>query len=125
MGCIYEQTFLDTYAKVTFAKLYTMKTPLTAAKLLNDQVLPFFEQHAMGLLRVLTDRATGYCGRHAYELYLEINNIDHTKTKARHPQINGICEHIHITILQEFYQVTIRKKIYHTLEQLQKDLDEW
>ena len=128
VGRIYQQTFLDTYAKVACAKLYTMKTPLTAAELLNDQVLPFFEQHAMGLLRVLTDRGTEYCGRHdshAYELYLAINNIDHTKTKAKHPQTNGICERFHKTVLQEFYQVTFRKKIYRTLAQLQKDLDAW
>ncbi len=127
-GRIYEQTFLDTYAKVACAKLYTMKTPLTAAELLNDQVLPFFEQHAMGLLRVLTDRGTEYCGRHdshAYELYLAINNIDHSKTKTKHPQTNGICERLHKTVLQEFYQVAFRKKIYRTLEQLQKDLDAW
>ena len=111
--------------RVTCAKLYTMKTPLTAAELLNDQVLPFFEQYAMGLLRVLTDRVTEYCARHAYELYLEINNIYHTKTKAKHPQTNGICERFHKTVIQEFYQITIRKKIYHTLEQVQKGLNEW
>ena len=79
-----------------------MKTPLTAAELLNDQVLPFFEQHARGLLRVLTDRGTEYCLRHdshPYKLYLAINNIDHTKTKAKHPQTNGICERFHKTVL--------------------------
>ena len=87
-----------------------MKTPLTAAELLNDQVLPFFEEHTMGLLRVLTDRGAEYGGRHdshAYELYLAINNIDHSKTKP--PQTNGICERFHKTVLQEFYQVAFRK----------------
>ena len=89
-----------------------MKTTLTAAELLNDQVLPFFEEHTMGLLRVLTDRGAEYGGRHdshAYELYLAINNIDHSKTKTKHPQTNGICERFHITVLQEFYQVAFRK----------------
>ena len=89
-----------------------MKTPLTAAELLNDQVLPFFEEHTMGLLRVLTDRGAEYGGRHdshAYELYLAINNIDHSKTKTKHPQTNGICERFHKTLLQEFYQVAFRK----------------
>ena len=121
VGRIYEQTFIDTYAKVSFTKLYTMKTPLTAADLLNDQVLPFFEEHPMGLLGVLTDRGTEYCGRHdrhAYELYLAINNTDHSKTKTKHPQTNGICERFHKTVLQEFYQVAFRKKIYSSLEQL-------
>ena len=40
-------------------------------------------------------------------------------------QTNGICERFHKTILQEFYQVTFRKKFYETIEQLQTDLDEW
>ena len=108
--------------------MYTMKTPLTAAELLNDLVLAFFEEHAMGLLRVLTDRGSEYGDRHdshAYELYLAINNIDHSKTKTKHPQTNGICERFHKTVLQEFYQVAFRKKNYRTLEQLQIDLDEW
>ena len=128
VGRIYQQTFIDTYAKVGFAKLYTTKTPITAADLLNDKVLPFYERHQMPLLRILTDRGTEYCGKaetHDYQLYLAINDIEHTKTKARSPQTNGICERFHKTILQEFYQITFRKKIYRDLETLQSDLDEW
>lgn len=128
VGRIYQQTFVDTYAKVAFAKLYTTKTPITAADLLNDKVLPFFIEHKLPLLRILTDRGTEYCGkaeRHDYQLYMAINDIDHTKTKVRSPQTNGICERFHKTILQEFYQVTFRKKLYSTLSELQKDLDEW
>lgn len=128
VGRIYQQTFVDTYSKVAFAKLYTSKTPITSADLLNDKVLPFFAQQQLPMLRILTDRGTEYCGRmdqHDYQLYLAINDIDHTKTKAQSPQTNGICERFHKTILQEFYQVTFRKKLYATLEELQKDLDEW
>jgi len=128
VGRIYQQTFVDTYSKVAFAKLYTTKTPITSADVLNDKVLPFFEDHQLPMLRILTDRGTEYCGKaeqHDYQLYLAINNIDHTKTKARSPQTNGICERFHKTILQEFYQITFRKKIYDNLEDLQKDLDEW
>jgi len=128
VGRIYQQTFVDTYSKVAFAKLYTSKTPITSADILNDRVLPFFDQHQLPMLRILTDRGTEYCGRmdqHDYQLYLAINDIDHTKTKAQSPQTNGICERFHKTILQEFYQVTFRKKLYATLEELQKDLDEW
>ena len=128
VGRIYQQTFVETYSKVAFAKLYTMKTPITAADLLNDRVMPFFEQHDMGLLRILTDRGTEYCGRadsHDYQLYLALNNIDHSKTKVKSPQTNGICERFHKTILQEFYQITFRKKVYKTLEELQTDLDKW
>ncbi|HGF7147938.1 TPA: IS481-like element ISVvu4 family transposase, partial [Vibrio cholerae] len=128
VGRIYQQTFVDTYSKVAFAKLYTTKTPITAADILNDKVLPFFEAHELPMLRILTDRGTEYCGRveqHDYQLYLAINDIDHTKTKAMSPQTNGICERFHKTILNEFYQVTFRKKLYGSIEELQKDLDEW
>lgn len=128
VGRIYQQTFVDTYAKVAFAKLYTTKTPIAAADLLNDRVLPFYQEHEVPLLRVLTDRGTEYCGKveqHDYQLYLAVNDIDHTRTKAQSPQTNGICERFHKTILNEFYQVAFRKKIYTTLEELQDDLDAW
>ena len=128
VGRIYQQTFVDTYSKCAAAKLYSTKTPITAADLLNDKVLPFFEEHGMGLIRILTDRGTEYCGRpeaHDYQLYLALNDIEHTKTKVRHPQTNGICERFHKTILNEFYQVTFRKKIYLSIEELQVDLDDW
>ena len=109
-------------------KLYTTKTPITAADLLNDRVLPFFEEHGISIIRMLTDRGTEYCGKveqHDYELYLGINDIEHTKTKAYSPQTNGICERFHKTILEEFYQVAFRRKIYNNLEELQTDLDDW
>jgi transposase InsO family protein len=128
VGRIYQQTFVDTYAKVAFAKLYTTKMPIAAADLLNDRVLPFYQEHEVALLRVLTDRGTEYCGKveqHEYQLYLAVNDVDHTRTKAQSPQTNGICERFHKTILNEFYQVAFRKKIYATLEELQADLDVW
>lgn len=128
VGRIYQQTFVDTYSKVAFAKLYTTKTPITSADLLNDQVLPFFEAQEVSMLRILTDRGTEYCGKleqHDYQLYLAMNDIEHTRTKAQSPQTNGICERFHKTILQEFYQVTFRKKLYQTMEELQQDLDVW
>jgi transposase InsO family protein len=128
VGRIYQQTFIDTYSKVVFAKLYDRKTPVTAADLLNDRVLPFFEEYEISLLRMLTDRGTEYCGNpehHDYELYLALEDIDHTRTKAQSPQTNGICERFHKTVLNEFYRVTFRKKLYKTIEELQADLDHW
>lgn len=128
VGRIYQQTFVDTYAKVACAKLYTTKTPITSADVLNDRVLPLFQEHELPLLRILTDRGTEYCGRpeqHDYQLYLAINDIDHTRTKAKSPQTNGICERFHKTVLDEFYRVAFRKKIYEDLESLQRDLDKW
>ena len=128
VGRVYQQTFIDTYAKVAFTKLYDRKTPITAADLLNDRVLPFFDEHDIRLSRVLTDRGTEYCGspeRHEYELYLAVEDIDHTRTKTRSPQTNGICERFHRTVLDEFYRVAFRKKIYRTIDELQADLDAW
>jgi transposase InsO family protein len=128
VGRIYQQTFVDTYSKVAFAKLYDRKTPLTAADLLNDQVVPFFDTHEVPLNRVLTDRGTEYCGSpatHVYELYLAVENIDHTRTKVKSPQTNGIVERFHKTVLNEFYRVAFRKKIYPSLVDLQADLDGW
>ena len=125
---MYQQTYVDTYAKVAFARLYTTKTPITAADLLNDRVLPFFEEHKLPVLRILTDRGTEFCGKaehHDYQLYLAVDGIEHTKTKAQSPQTNGICERINKTILQELYQITFRKKIDNDLASLQQDLDEW
>lgn len=126
VGRIYQQTFIDTYAKVGFGKLYERKTPVTAADLLNDRVIPFYEEHGVPLQRILTDRGTEFCGapeRHEYELYLAVEDIDHTRTKTRSPQTNGICERFQKTLLDEFYRVTFRKKIYRALEELQADLD--
>jgi transposase InsO family protein len=128
VGRIYQQTFIDTYSRVAFAKLYDRKNALVAADLLNCRVLPFFEAHDVPLLRVLTDRGTEYCGNrehHEYQLYLAVENIDHSKTKARSPQTNGICERFQRTMLQEFYQIAFRKKVYQSLEDIQTDADAW
>jgi hypothetical protein len=128
IGRIYQQTFIDTYTKVAFAKLYDRKNALVAADLLNDRVLPFFEEQEVPLLRILTDRGTEYCGQrehHEYQLYLAVENIDHSRTRAKSPQTNGICERFHRTMQDEFYSVAFRKKLYSSLEQLQNDLDAW
>lgn len=128
VGRIYQQTFIDTYSKVAFARLYDRKNALVAADLLNSQVVPFFEENDIPLLRVLTDRGTEYCGNrdhHEYQLYLTLEDIDHSRTKVKSPQSNGICERFHKSVLDEFYRVAFRKKIYNSLDELQEDLDTW
>jgi transposase InsO family protein len=128
IGRIYGQTFIDTYSKVAFVKLYDRKNALVAADMLNDRVLPFYEEQGVPLLRILTDRGTEYCGNcehHEYQLYLAVENIDHSKTKAYSPQTNGICERFHRTMQEEFYSVAFRKRLYNTLEELQADVDAW
>lgn len=128
VGRIYQQTFIDTYSRVAICKLYNVRNALAAAEVLNDRVVPFFDEQGVPLQRILTDRGTEYCGTpetHEYQLFLAINDIDHSRTKAYSPQTNGICERFHKTILEEFYQIAFRKKIYRSLEELQCDLDIW
>lgn len=128
VGKIYQQTFVDTYSKVAFAQLSDRKNALVATYLLNSKVVPFFDEHQVKLMSILTDRGTEYCGKrehHEYQLYLTLEDIGHNKTKAKSPQTNGICERFHRTIQEEFYSVAFRKKVYNSIEQLQQDLDRW
>jgi transposase InsO family protein len=126
VGRIYQRTFIDTCSKVAFAKLYDRKTPITAADLFNDRVIPFFDAREVKLCRVLTDRGTEYCGNpehHEYELYLALEDIDHSRTKTKSPQTNGILEQLHKTMLNAFYRIALRKKIYRAINVLQADID--
>jgi len=126
VGRLYQQTGIDTHANVGFAKLYLEKTSLTAADLMNDKVLPFYDEQGVNVLRVLTDRGREYCGRietHHYELFLHLNGIEHTKTKPRSPQTNGCVERLNQIIQEEFYKVAFRRKLYGSLDEIQADLD--
>ncbi|MEF2233196.1 MAG: IS481 family transposase [Candidatus Cardinium sp.] len=128
IGKVYTQLFIDSYSRVAHAKLYTDKTALTAADLLNDRILPFYQDQNIPILRILTDRGTEYKGKiehHAFELFLSIEGIEHTVTKAYSPQTNGFCERFNKTMKQEFFDTAMRKKIYTDLHDLQQDLDSW
>ena len=119
VGRIYQQTFIDTYSRVADVKLYTDKTAITAADLLNDRVVPFFDEQGVKLQRILTDRGTEYYQRpsacrggrpenHAYQLYLAVEDIDHSRTKANSPQTNGIYERFHRTMQDECNSLLFR-----------------
>lgn len=126
VGKIYQQTGIDTFSNVGFAKLYLDKSAITAADFMNDKVLPFFDNEHIKMLRVLTDRGTEYSGRienHPFQLFLHLNDIEHSRTKAFHPQTNGCTERLNQIIQDEFYAVAFRKTHYKTLEQIQIDLD--
>ncbi|MGI2257556.1 IS481 family transposase [Candidatus Cardinium hertigii] len=128
IGKVYTQVFIDSYSRVSNAKLYTDKTALTASDLLNDRVLPWYQEQSIPILRILTDRGTEYKGKiehHAFELFLSIEGIEHTVTKSYSPQTNGFCERFNKTMKQEFFDTAMRKKIYSNLDDLQEDLDYW
>jgi transposase InsO family protein len=123
---LYQQTGIDTHSNIGFAKVYTERTSLTAADFLNDRVLPFFDEQSIRILRVLSDNGPEYCGRpesHPYQLFLHLNDIEHTRIKVCHPQTNGSVERLNQTIEEEFYKVAFRKRLFRTLEEIQTDLD--
>ncbi len=126
VGRINQQTFKETYSRIAFAKLYTTKHAITSSDILNNRVIPFFEENKIPLLRILTDRGTEFKGKpehHEYELYLSFKGINHTKTQVRHPQKNGICGRLHRNLQEEVYAIAFSKKLYDKLELLQKDPD--
>jgi len=128
VGRIYQQTFIDTYTKVAFAKLYDRKHAITAADTLNDRVLPFFEEHGVPLLRILTDQGaniaeTARRTSMRCTWILKTSSIPARRPRARKP--TGICERFHQTIQNEFYASAFRRKLYNSLEQLQADVDAW
>jgi transposase InsO family protein len=128
VGRIYLQAVVDTYGSYAFGKLYTSKLPETAVDVLYDRVLPFYETHGLRVEHILTDNGREYCGRamiHPYQIFLELYDITHRRTKVATPRTNGFVERFNRTVLDEFLRETFRKKLYTSVEELQTDLDEW
>lgn len=128
VGRIYLQAVVDTYCSYAFGKLYTSKRQETAADIIHDRVLPFYESHGLIVENILTDNGTEYKGRpmiHLYEILLELHDIKHRYTKVATPRTNGFVERFNRTILDEFFRTAFREKLYLTLEELQIDLDQW
>jgi hypothetical protein len=106
----------------------TTEQKIIRAKVGLLELVKQLDNVSVKLLRVLTDRGSEFCGnpeRHEYELYLAVEDIDHSRTKTKSPQTNGICERFHKTALNEFYRVAFRKKVCRSTDELQADLDAW
>jgi transposase InsO family protein len=128
VGRIYLQAVVDTYGSYAFGKLYTSKLPETAVDVLYDRVLPFYERHGLKVEHILTDNGREYCGRamiHPYQIFLELYDIQHRRTKVATPRTNGFVERFNRTVLDEFFRESFRKKLYTSVEELQVDLDPW
>jgi transposase InsO family protein len=126
VGKVYVQVVVDVFCSLAFAKVYTAKMPITAADLLHDRVLPFYEELGLTVGAVLTDNGREFCGipeTHPYELLLAMNEIEHRTTKIRHPQTNGFVERMNRTLLDECFRVAGRTTWYQTVEEIQRDLD--
>jgi transposase InsO family protein len=128
VGRIYLQAVVDTYGSYAFGKLYTSKLPETAVDVLYDRVLPFYESQGLKVEHILTDNGREYCGRamiHPYQIFLELYDIKHRRTKVATPRTNGFVERFNRTVLDEFFRETFRKKLYASVKELQVDLDKW
>ncbi len=126
VGKVYIQTVLDCFSRYVWARLYTSKMPVTAVQILNNHVLPFFEEHGVKVETVLSDNGREYCGRedrHPYELFLQLEEIEHRKTKVGRPQSNGFIERFHRTLLDEHLGVKGRTTWYESVDEMQTDLD--
>lgn len=128
VGRVYLQAVVDTYGSYAFGKLYTSKLPETAVDVLYDRVLPFYEGHDLKVEHILTDNGREYCGRpmiHPYQIFLELNDIQHRRTKVATPRTNGFVERFNRTVMDEFFREAFRKKFYGSVAELQADLDKW
>ena len=126
VGRVYLQSVIDCHSRYAWGRLYTSKLPVTAVHVLNENVLPFFEQHEARITTILSDNGREFCGRpdrHPYELFLQLEGIEHRTTRVRRPQSNGFVERLHRTLLDEHFRLQGRKKWYETVEQMQADLD--
>ena len=126
VGKVYLQSVIDCHSRYAWARLYTTKLPVTAVHVLNEDVLPFFEKHRARIHTILSDNGREYCGRpdrHPYEIFLQLEEIEHRRTKVRRPQSNGFIERFHRTLLDEHLRIQGRKKFYETVEEMQKDLE--
>lgn len=128
IGRVYLQAVVDTYNSFAFAYLYTAKTAITAAHILNDRVLPFYKEQALEIQHILTDNGSEYCGKqieHPFQLMLILHGIKHRRTKVATPRTNGFVERFNRTLLEEFFRGILLKKFYTCLDDMQKDLDQW
>ena len=128
VGKLYLQTAIDCHSRYAWARLYPNKLPVTAVQLLNNEVLPVFEAHGAAIDAVLSDNGREFCGRadrHPYELFLQLEGIEHRKTRVKRPQSNGIVERLHRTLLEEPFRVEGRRTWFETIDEMQRVLDDY
>ena len=127
VGRVYMHTVVDTFNSMAFGFLHVSKLPEAAVAVLHNDVLPFYKKHKTKVENILTDNGREYCGTetHPYQIYLELNDIKHRRTKVRTPRTNGFVERFNRTMLDEFFRIKFREKPYNTVDQLQTDFDRW
>ena len=125
---IYMQSFIDCYSRYAWGRFYTNKQPFTAMHALNENVLPFFEEHKVSGSTTLSDNGREFCGRpdnHPYELFLQLEEIEHRTSKVRNLQSNGFVERLHKMLLGEHFRVIGRTKWYESIDEMQTNLEDY
>lgn len=128
VGKVYLQTAIDCHARFAWARLYPNKLPVTAVQLLDHDVLPAFEAEGARIEVVLSDNGREFCGRpdrHPYELFLQLEDIEHRTTRVNRPQSNGIVERLHRTLLDEHFRIEGRRTWFETLDEMRVVLDDY
>ncbi|MBL8676382.1 MAG: transposase family protein [Alphaproteobacteria bacterium] len=127
IGKVYLHAVVDTFSSFAFGSLQSSKRPEAAVAVLHNEVIPFYKQNRIPIRTVLTDNGREYCGTeaHGFQIFLELHEIEHRTTRVKRPQSNGFVERFNRTVLDEFFRLTLRKKMYKTIESLQTDLDTW
>ena len=127
VGKVYLHAVVDTYSSFAFGFLHVSKQPEAAVAVVHNEALPFYAERGLKVEHVLTDNGREFCGgeSHPYRIYLQLNEIEHRTSKVRRPQTNGFVERFNRTALDEFFREAFRKKLYESVEVLQRDLDEW
>ena len=130
LGRIYQQTGIDAYSNFGLAKVYTTKKAESALDFVKTKVIPVYDLFGIPLDRILTDNGKEYTthwknGKHDYEIFLASRGITHSRIKPRCPKSNGMVERFNRTLLEEFYQIVMLRKVYTSLGELQDDLDQF
>lgn len=127
VGKVYLHAVVYTCGSYAFGFLHVSKQPEAAVAVLHNDVLPFYANLGLPVKAVLTDNGPKFCGteKHPYELYLDLNGIEHRRTKVRTPKTNGFVARFNATVLDEFFRIKRRETFYDSVEVMQADLDAW
>ncbi len=126
VGRVYLHSAIDCHSRYAWGRLFTSKLPVTEVQTLNNNVLPTFEEHDAKIDAVLSDNGGEFCGRmdrHPYELFLQLEGVEHKRTRVARPQSNGIVERLHRTLLDQHFRVEGRRTWFETVEEMQASLD--
>jgi transposase InsO family protein len=86
IGKVYLQTVVDCYSRYAWGHLFRSKISVTAVHVLNERILPFFEERGAHIQTILSDNGREYRERpdhNPFELFLQLEEIEHRATQVR------------------------------------------